>query len=166
MKIYHVVAYQKCDLGIGYKNKLLWKSKQDMNHFYNLTKHNIVIMGRKTYESIGKPLSNRINIVLSRNKNIQNQNSLLHFFSNIQDAINWCEKFHENKLVFIIGGSEIYSQTEHQIDGIFATEIICNNPKDADTYYNINLKEFHKVQEKVYEDQIQDIILNFVKYQR
>jgi dihydrofolate reductase len=88
---------------IGSDNSLPWRIKEDLKLFKELTENNIVIMGRNTYESIGKPLPNRINIVIT-SRNIPG----VYTFSSIEGAINYCNKINLDKKIFIIGGRRIY----------------------------------------------------------
>ena len=74
MVFYNVIACVDSDFGLGKNNSIPWNIKDDMDYFKNMTTNNIVIMGRLTYESIGKALPNRINIVIS---NTLNQNDYI-----------------------------------------------------------------------------------------
>ena len=86
--ISHLVAVSN-DLVIGVDNDLPWNLKDDLAHFKKYTLNKIIIMGRKTYESIGRPLPNRINYVISRTlKKIDGAD----VFNNLEDAINSCRK--------------------------------------------------------------------------
>jgi dihydrofolate reductase len=89
---------------IGVDNKLPWYIPEDLKRFKKLTRGNVVIMGRKTYESIGKPLPDRVNIIVSRNKNLHIPGCLV--VSSIAQAI---KKAGNDKDIFIIGGGEIYN---------------------------------------------------------
>lgn len=90
---------------IGKENTLIWNIPEDMKHFRKVTSGNVIIMGRKTFDSIGKPLPNRINIVVSRSqKNIEGAD----VFSDISSAIEHAKTY--NKEIFIIGGASIYEQ--------------------------------------------------------
>lgn len=96
---------------IGKDNVIPWKCKDDLQEFKQATTDNIVIMGRKTFESIGsKPLPNRINIVVSMNDNYvitqreNNTNTDLYFCTSLETALKICETY-KNKDVFIIGGA-------------------------------------------------------------
>lgn len=121
---------------IGKDNKLLFHLKDDLNNFKKLTTGNIVIMGSKTYESIGTPLLNRINIVVSR-RQLNNDNIIVA--DSLNDAIR---KAHEisirqtDKDVYIIGGGMIYQEAlyRNDIDYIYLTRI---NKKinDADVFF-------------------------------
>ncbi len=90
---------------IGKDNKLLWSIPEDMQNFRKLTTGNVVIMGRKTFESIGKPLPNRHNIVISRNaKRIEG----VEMAQSVDEALKMGKKHHKD--IFIIGGQQIYEQ--------------------------------------------------------
>ena len=103
---------------IGKDNKLPWKNSNDLKWFRQNTEGNIVIMGRKTFESIGKPLPNRINIVISRQDNPSADN--LIWMKSIEDAIKYCEDSFSNKKVFLTGGASIYQYAieHHLVDKI------------------------------------------------
>jgi len=103
---------------IGVDNKLPWDLPEDLKRFKELTTGNVVIMGRKTYESIGKPLPNRINIVITRNKDF--------FVSGVLTANSLDSallKAGGNKDIFIIGGGEIYEQSMGFADKLYITEV-------------------------------------------
>jgi dihydrofolate reductase len=95
---------------IGKEGSLPWNSKSDLKHFQNTTINNAVLMGRKTFESIGKPLINRMNIVVSNNLRNSITSNNLHFVSNIEQGIEFAQIQNTGDL-FIIGGGEIYAQT-------------------------------------------------------
>lgn len=129
-----VVAVAHDDV-IGYDNSIPWpRLKSDMQHFRKVTEGHIVVMGRKTYESIGKPLPNRMNVVLSRNNSyplpeVDNvwQTDLPHFQMLLDDDLrDWPEE------VFVIGGSEIYSLLSGQITSILMTKVDWELPLDID----------------------------------
>lgn len=103
---------------IGVDNKLPWYIPDDLKRFKNLTKDNVVIMGRKTYESIGKPLPDRINIVVSRNKNLSIPGCIV--VNSFEQAI---KKANKNKDVFIIGGGEIYNKGINYAQKIYLTKV-------------------------------------------
>jgi dihydrofolate reductase len=103
---------------IGVDNKLPWDLPEDLKRFKELTTGNVVIMGRKTYESIGKPLPNRINIVVTRDKDF--------FVSGVLTANSLDSallKAGGNKDIFIIGGGEIYKQSMGFADKLYITEV-------------------------------------------
>jgi len=113
--------------GIGYKNDLIVKSKEDMKHFRETTTGHIVIMGRKTYESIGKALPNRANIIMSKNPDFapaDDDNIIV--VSNVDGAIAAAEWLDENtpdkRDIFVIGGAAIYGQFMEIADELIITE--------------------------------------------
>lgn len=96
---------------IGKDNNIPWKCKDDLQEFKQATTDNIVIMGRKTFESIGsKPLPNRINIVVSMNDDYvitqreNNTNTDLYFCTSLETALKYCD-IYPNKNIYIIGGA-------------------------------------------------------------
>ncbi len=124
MKLYHVVAMANHRV-IGKDNKLPWHFSADLKHFKQLTTGSTVIMGRKTFESIGKPLPNRQNFVISRTRAGHNDN--LHFFSSIEEALHQVA----TEKAFIIGGSNLYGQTVSIVEGIYLTRIEADFEGDA-----------------------------------
>ena len=103
---------------IGVNNSLPWHLSEDLKHFKTLTTGHTIIMGRKTYESIGKPLPNRRNIVISRNLNaFYGGIEVVH---SLEDAFSTSSNDDE---VFIIGGSNIYEQSLHLAEHLYITEI-------------------------------------------
>lgn len=124
MKLYHVVAMANNRV-IGKDNKLPWHFSSDMKHFKGLTTGSTVIMGRKTYESIGNPLPNRENFVISRTKS--GDAGHLRFFGSIEDAL----KSVMTPKAFIIGGANLYEQTLFLVGGIYLTRIEADYEGDA-----------------------------------
>lgn len=126
-----IIAIAATDLNgaIGYKNKLLFKDKADMQHFAKTTKGHTVLMGRKTFESIGKPLKGRRNIVLSKNQNFAP--SGVEVFTDLQTA---CKSFGENETIYIIGGAEIYAQTVPLWNEVILT-VFNKKAEKADAYF-------------------------------
>lgn len=113
-----VVAYDK-NYGIGAANDLLWLRDlpDDLKHFRDLTTGNVVIMGRKTFDSIGRPLGNRQNIIVSRHPMVIEGVSVV-------DSIDKAYKVADpEKEIFVIGGGEIYRQAIDSVDRIYATRV-------------------------------------------
>ena len=116
--------------GIGYKGDLIWKISADMTHFKELTLGNVVIMGRKTYESIGKPLNCRDNIVVtSQDLNIDG----VHCVRSLAAAYRLAEDLDGEK-IFVIGGGQLYAEAIDYTDYLDITEINFL-PNNADTYF-------------------------------
>ena len=124
--IYHVVAVSKNGV-IGKDGKLPWHFPADLKFFKNLTTGHTVIMGRKTFDSIGKPLPNRENIVISR----QSRSGMpgVEFVTSIDAALKRAQKGE----VFIIGGDSIYRETIGLVDGIYLTRI--SQDYEGDAFY-------------------------------
>ncbi|MEC3874681.1 dihydrofolate reductase [Chryseobacterium salviniae] len=131
---------------IGFENQLLWHLPKDLKHFKEITSGHPVIMGRKTYESIGKPLPNRTNIVIS-GKNDWFEEGIL-IVGSIKEAIKFAKKIDED--IFIIGGGKIYEQTMDLVDRLEVTLVKAD--LEADTFFpKIDSKVWKKVNEECYE---------------
>mgnify|MGYP003298897269 CR=1 FL=1 len=127
MKERHIIAAVADYNAIGYKNDLLFKIPADMQHFKDLTLGNVVIMGRKTYESIGKPLTCRDNIVVTSH-DIEG----VHCVRSIEDAYRLAEKLDGEK-IFVIGGGQLYEAAFPYTEYLDITEIAMSTA--ADTYF-------------------------------
>lgn len=103
--MYRIIVCTDMGGGIGKDGKIPWYIKEDLEHFKQTTLNSIVVMGRKTYESIGKPLSSRINIVFS-NKFQTTDNGVL-FVNQVEEVMKIVKK--EKKDCYVIGGEEIYN---------------------------------------------------------
>jgi len=131
---------------IGFENQLLWHLPKDLKHFKDLTSGHPIIMGRKTYESIGKALPNRTNIVVSRKKDWFEEGILI--VGSIKEAVKFAKKIDEE--VFIIGGGNIYEQTMDVVDRLEVTLVKAD--LKADTYFpKIDSKVWRKVEEVCHE---------------
>jgi dihydrofolate reductase len=120
MTISAIVAVDKHN-AIGRDNNLPWHLPEDLKFFKRTTMGKPVVMGRKTYESLGKPLPNRLNIVLSRQEHVTLPEHVLHY-QDIDTAIRYLkEKGHEE--IFIIGGGKIFTETLPIIDQLYITEV-------------------------------------------
>ncbi len=126
-----LVAYDK-NHGIGAHNNLLWQRDlpADLAHFKSLTTGNAVIMGRKTYESIGRPLPHRQNIVITRElqkiEGVTIVNSLEAAYAAVEP----------NKEAFVIGGGQVYALALPGVERIYATEVDALFP-EADVFFSI-----------------------------
>ena len=125
--------------GIGYKGDLLYKCSEDMKHFKELTSGHTVIMGRKTFDSIGKPLPNRENLVVTSNPKkyfkIQYQNKNLKFMTYV-DVLRLLEneQFSTDKKIFIIGGEGVYRELIDYCTDLYITKYDYSF-KDVDVYF-------------------------------
>lgn len=137
MKERHIIAAVADGNGIGYNGELLWRIPADLRHFKDLTLGNVVIMGRKTFESIGKPLPSRDNIVVtSRELNIDG----VHCVKSLQEAYELAETLDGIK-VFVIGGGQLYAEALPYTDVLDLTSILAI-PKAADTFFPNDLSDF------------------------
>jgi dihydrofolate reductase len=134
MKISIVVA-ASLDNAIGRNNDLLWKLPADMRFFKNLTWGMPVIMGRKTFESMkSKPLPGRVNIVITSQSNLMEENDQLRVAESLITAINIAAST-DCLEAFIIGGGEIYRQSMSIADRIYLTRVETHFP-NADTHFS------------------------------
>lgn len=131
---------------IGFENQLLWHLPKDLKHFKDITSGHPIIMGRKTYESIGKPLPNRTNIVVSRKKDWFEEGILI--VGSIKEALKFAKKIDEE--VFVIGGGNIYEQTMDLVDKLEVTLVKAD--LQADTFFpKIDQKIWKKTNEICHE---------------
>nr|AIA18962.1 Dihydrofolate reductase [uncultured bacterium] len=125
--------------GIGKAGKLPWRLSSDLKTFRELTMGHHVIVGRKTFESIGKLLPGRQMIVVSRDRGFKPEGCLVA--GSVQDALNIAQEHGETEL-FVIGGAEIYSQTLQAADRLYLTQV--HAEVDADTFFpELNFEEWN-----------------------
>lgn len=103
---------------IGDKNTLLWHISEDLKHFKSITSGHPVIMGRKTFESLGRPLPNRENVVISRQNIVLDGCTVVH---SLDEAV---ALFPASEEVFIIGGAQIYEQALPLADRFYLTRVL------------------------------------------
>lgn len=106
---------------IGSNNSLPWRLRDDLRRFKTITSGHTVLMGRKTFESIGRPLPNRTNLVLTRRTDEIDGVELIHSLDALQE--------HDD--VFVIGGAEVYAQTINDADTLYITEVAADVAGDA-----------------------------------
>lgn len=128
---------------IGYLGALPWKLKTDMAHFKFLTTGHAVIMGRKTHESIGKPLPNRANIILTRDQNYTPHGYLVA--SSFNTALELVSPKESES--FVIGGAEIFAVALLSVTRMYITKVDYSGP--ADTYFpNFDPDDWKTISEK------------------
>ena len=127
-RIFTAVAAMSCNGVIGNNGQLPWHLSEDLKFFRKLTYGSPVIMGRKTYESIGRPLPGRKNIVISSNPNVEGN---IETHQSIEDLIKVYKDSTES--LFIIGGAEIYSALLNWTKEIYLTYIYIEY--SGDTYF-------------------------------
>jgi dihydrofolate reductase len=139
----NIIASLDENNGIGYNGELLEKIHDDMMIFRSLTLHKIVVMGRKTLESLpdGKPLSNRINIIFSTDKNYKVENAIV--VNSITQFISISQSFKSDN-IFIIGGEKIYKLLFPYCNALYITKL--HKQYVADTFFpEIDYTEWAKV---------------------
>lgn len=152
------------NFGIGAKNQLLAHIPEDMKMFKKRTDGNIVIMGRKTYDSLPiKPLPNRTNIVITSNTALEpTDNNTI--FSNIEFVKHWLSNYNatsNNGDVYIIGGGQIYKELLPYCNHIYITKVF-HSYDNADTYFP-NIDEMPDDWRLAYKSEVKEH--NGIKYQ-
>lgn len=112
---------------IGDKNRLLWHITEDMKHFRRITTGHPVVMGRKTYESLGRPLPNRRNVVISRQDLVIEGCEVAH---SLEEAL---ALFGADEEAFVIGGAQIYAEAMPVADRFYLT--VVEHPYEGDTQF-------------------------------
>jgi dihydrofolate reductase len=115
---------------LGKDNQLLWHISEDLKNFKRLTLERPIVMGRKTFESIGKPLPKRVNIILTRDENFRAENC--EVFHDKETLLQWCQNQSFSEVV-IIGGSEIYKLFLPETKKLFLSRVDYDGP--ADVYF-------------------------------
>lgn len=137
VKKFKLIVCANTNMVIGNEGKLLYRIPNDLKNFKRMTINNIVIMGRKTFESLPnqKPLLNRINIIITRDENYSVDSSFDNVFivHSIDEAIDICNNFYPEKEWFIIGGGSLYEQvlSDDLVDVVYLT--VVNDSADGDT---------------------------------
>jgi dihydrofolate reductase len=151
LKKFIIAAISKNGI-IGKEGKIPWHSKEEFKHFKNITMNYPIIMGRKTFESIGKPLPGRLNIVISRRKDLKYSFDNIKIFSGLSEAYNFCNSEKYEK-IFIIGGGEIYKQAINEVDNMIIT--VMNLNVEGDTYFPEIDKKIWKIDSVEYFDEFE-----------
>ncbi|EKD46495.1 MAG: hypothetical protein ACD_67C00215G0006 [uncultured bacterium] len=115
---------------IGKNNQLLWHIKEDFKHFKDKTLGHVIVMGQKTYESIGKPLPNRTTIVLSNDPSVNIEGVIMA--RTFDEVFEKARELEENE-VFICGGGSVYAQTIDKADKLYLTVI--EGDFEADVFF-------------------------------
>ena len=154
MKNLSLIFASTFDGGIGYKNVLPWHIPSEMRKFKEITckvanpsKMNAVIMGRKTFEFLPKPLAKRINIVITRYNTEKSSSSNVVFVNSIEDALKYCEGNNIIESMFLIGGSilfESFFNNQYRCSKLYLS-IVYDTSIKTDTYFDLSqiFKYFH-----------------------
>ena len=158
-KITIVVAISG-NYAIGKDNQLLWHLPKDLKHFKNITAGGTVIMGRKTFDSVGRPLPKRRNIVVTRQ---DMEIAGCEVVKSLAEAVALCKTEAE---VFIVGGAEIYRQAMAITDRIYLT--IVHHNFDADTFFpEIDYKDWTETEREDHEtDENHHFSFSFITLER
>lgn len=155
MIISAIVAYTKDSQGrqiIGKDNKLPWKISQDMEWFKECTLDSAVLMGRKTYESIGRPLPRRDNYVISRDPQLSLKG--VYVCQDPESAIAHAREKEQSE-IFIIGGQQIYECFINRVDRLYVTYIKNNPGYEGDTFFpDWDRSQFKVIQRDEIEDPV------------
>ena len=149
MKLSLIVAKTKNNV-IGFENSMPWHLPADLKHFKTITMGKPIVMGRKTYDSIGRALPGRRNIVISRQQDLKIEGCEL--FSSIEDAMKALQSEDE---VIIIGGSEIFKQNLSLADYVYLTLINAELKGDA-FFLDLNLAEWKLTSEEKHASDVQN----------
>ncbi len=157
-----IVAKGKNNI-IGKENKLVWSLPADMKRFRELTTGHVIIMGRKTFESLGKILPNRKHVVFTQNPDFKVDDENVQIVHSMLEIKEYIDNDEEN---FVIGGAMIYSLLMPHVTKMYVTEI--NKDFEGDTFFpKINLDIWKETRrEKGTQDEENKFDYDFVTYER
>jgi len=160
MSLSIIVAMAK-NRTIGVNNTLPWRCSEDLKHFKTLTMGHHMIMGRKTFDSIGKALPGRTTVVVTRDKNLKIEGCLIAH--SLPEAIKLCTGDEET---FIVGGADIYTQSLQLADTLYITEIQQDVEGDAH-FPAFDRNAWRETAREIRSQETpQQLIYHFVTYQR
>lgn len=146
---------------IGINNTLPWRIPEDLKHFKTLTMGHHMIMGRKTFESIGKPLPGRITVVVSRDRSLKIDGCVVAH--SLQEAVAACTA---DPQVFVVGGADIYAQALGLADTLYITEIQQDVTGDA-WFPEFDRSEWLEVSREIHRQETPETLeYHFVTYLR
>ena len=128
-----IVAYDR-NRTIGVDNRLPWHLPEDMKHFRRVTKGKPIVMGRKTFESIGHPLPDRANIVVSRDPKFDPGSPDVRVCSSVAEALDYAKEvaYQLNvEEVMVIGGAQVFEETLQHAEHLYITKIDAEYPGDS-----------------------------------
>ena len=123
-----MIAAMASNRALGRDNRLLWYISEDLRHFKEITSGGVVIMGRRTWESLGRLLPGRVNVIVTRNTADAVDGAVM--VSSLEEAV---ERYADRDEIFIIGGGQIYRAGLALADRIYLTEVM--RPYEADTFF-------------------------------
>lgn len=156
-----IIVAMAANRTIGIDNTLPWRCPEDLRHFKTLTMGHHMIMGRKTFDSIGKPLPGRTTVVVTRNKELQIEGCIVAH--SLQEAIDACAG---DKEIFIVGGAELYAQALPLTRTLYLTEIQMDVAGDAH-FPELDRSEWQEfAREARHQEAPQPLDFQFVTWQR
>ena len=154
-----IVAYTRTRT-IGNNGCIPWNIKGEQRRFRELTTNHVVIMGRRSYEEIGKPLKNRMNIVISSTKKFEAENLIT--VSSLEQALELCKEKYSDKNIYIAGGAMLYKEAMDLVDVMYITEV--NSDIDGDTKFpEFDENLFTKTVEEFVDDEIPYAYVTFTR---
>ncbi|MGB5990058.1 MAG: dihydrofolate reductase [Marinifilaceae bacterium] len=159
MKVSIIVAAAENN-AIGKDNQLICRLSADLKRFKSLTMGHHIIMGRKTYESIGRPLPGRRSVIISRNKDYKQEGCVV--VHSLEEAFAICN----DEEVFVIGGGEIYNQAFPLASNLYLTRM--NSHIEGDTFIpEVKASEWNEVfREDLQKDEKNECDYSFINYER
>ncbi len=146
---------------IGVNNTLPWRCPEDLKRFKALTMGHHIIMGRKTYDSIGKPLPGRTTVVVTRNRSLNIEGCTMAH--SLEEALAACDGDAE---IFIVGGAELYAQALPMADTLYITEILQDVAGDAH-FPEFNTAQWREIsRDRHSQETPQPLEFHFVTYMR
>jgi len=144
---------------IGLNNTLPWHLPEDLKRFRQLTMGHHIIMGRKTYESLGRLLPGRHSVIVTRNRDYQVQGAIV--VHSLEDAVKACG---DDKEAFLIGGAELYQQALGLANKLYLTQIDAEFTGDA-FFPELDLRQWQLLQQQAYTSE-QGLPFQYITYQR
>lgn len=147
MIISHLVALSN-NFVIGVNNDLPWKLKKDLQHFSAYTQNKAIVMGRKTYESIGRPLPNRKNIVISSSLESQEGLEVVPSLNQaIEVASQWNKDNSAGEEIVLIGGGYVFEESKNIVNKLVLTRVECEINGDV-FYPQIDLSDWKEISQE------------------
>ena len=160
MKITLVAAIASNNV-IGKENSLPWNIPEDLKRFKQMTSGHTILMGRKTFDSIGRPLPNRQNIVMTKDENFEQEG--IKVINDFDEALELIKESNED--VFVIGGSKIYELFEPVANSLAITRILKEFEGDA-FFPDINWELWHIEKEENFFDEKSKIECKLIEYSK
>lgn len=160
MKITLVAAIASNNV-IGKENSLPWNIPEDLKRFKQMTSGHTILMGRKTFDSIGRPLPNRQNIVMTKDENFEREG--IKVINDFYEALELIKESNED--VFVIGGSKIYELFEPVANSLAITRILKDFEGDA-FFPDINWELWQIEKEEKFFDEKSNIECKLIEYSK